>query len=105
MVLTDVWDTTKGKQKVRTLDQVVDIEKRLTTTRFSKFRSLYYKDDLPENSDSTSLNIDSTGKEMWNETLTLAQLITVLSLTLGDASWILSLVHISSFPPHVILLS
>lgn len=67
VVLTDVWDTIKGKQKVRILDQVVDMEKRLTTTSFSKFGSLYYKDDLPENSDSTSLYIDSTGKEMWSE--------------------------------------
>ncbi|OJJ51118.1 hypothetical protein ASPZODRAFT_148466 [Penicilliopsis zonata CBS 506.65] len=48
VVLTDVWDTIKGKQKVQILDQVVDIERRLAATKFSKFGSLYYKDDLPK---------------------------------------------------------
>lgn len=68
VVLTDVWDTIKGKQKARILDQVVDMERRLTTTRFSKFGSLYYKNDLPDNSHSISpLYIDSTGKEMRSE--------------------------------------
>lgn len=62
---TDVWDTVKGKQKVQILDQAVDIERRLAATRFCKFGSLYYKDDLPENSDSTSpLYLDSTGNEI-----------------------------------------
>lgn len=62
VVLTDVWDILKGKQKVQILDQVVDIERRLAATKFSKFGSLYYKDDLPGNSDSTSpLYLDSNG--------------------------------------------
>jgi len=44
------------------------MERRLTTTRFSKFGSLYYKNDLPDNSHSISpLYIDSTGKEMRSE--------------------------------------
>ncbi|RLL93367.1 hypothetical protein CFD26_102036 [Aspergillus turcosus] len=65
VVLTDVWDTIKGKQKVQILDQVVDIERRLAATRFSKFGSLYYKDDLPDNSDSSSfLYLDATGNEV-----------------------------------------
>ncbi|KAJ5958882.1 phosphotransferase enzyme family protein [Penicillium vulpinum] len=67
VVLTDVWDTIKGRQKVRILDQVVDTEKRLTTTQFSKFGSLYYRDDLTDNSDSTSpLHFDSTGNKVRN---------------------------------------
>ena len=69
VVLTDVWDTIKGEQKVRILDQVVDMEKRLATTGFSKFGSLYYKNDLPENPDPTSpLYINSVGKEVWSKT-------------------------------------
>lgn len=57
------------EQKVRILDQVVDMEKRLATTGSSKFGSLYYKNDLPENPDSTSpLCIDSAGKEVWSKT-------------------------------------
>ncbi|GKZ30769.1 phosphotransferase enzyme [Aspergillus brasiliensis] len=62
VVLTDVWDTMKGKQKVQILDQVVDMERRLAATKFSQFGSLYYKGDLPDNSDTTSpLYVDSTG--------------------------------------------
>ncbi|PWY66750.1 phosphotransferase enzyme family protein [Aspergillus heteromorphus CBS 117.55] len=69
VVLTDVWDVIKGKQKVQILDQIVDIERRLAATTFSKFGSLYYKDDLPENSDPTSPQYrDSTGKEVQSET-------------------------------------
>lgn len=69
VVLTDVWDTIKGKQKVQILDQVVDIERRLAATKFSQFGSLYYKDDLPEHSDCTSsLYLDSTGNEVRSDT-------------------------------------
>ncbi|KAL3460871.1 hypothetical protein BJX64DRAFT_289811 [Aspergillus heterothallicus] len=53
VVLTNVWDTIKGKQKVQVLDQVVDIERRLAAIKFSKFGSLYYKDDLPGHLDAT----------------------------------------------------
>ncbi|PLB55863.1 phosphotransferase enzyme family protein [Aspergillus steynii IBT 23096] len=69
VVLTDVWDTIKGKQKIQILDQVVDIERRLATIQFAKFGSLYYKDDLTNNADSTSpLYVDSTGNEVRNKT-------------------------------------
>ena len=69
VVLNDVWDTVKGKQKVQILDQLVDIERRLAATKFSKFGSLYYKGDLPDTSDSTSpLFLDSTGNEVRSET-------------------------------------
>lgn len=68
VVLTDVWNGLKGKQKVQILDQVVDVERRLAATRFSKFGALYYKGDLPGTFDSTSpLYIDSTGKEVQSE--------------------------------------
>ncbi|PYH95616.1 phosphotransferase enzyme family protein [Aspergillus ellipticus CBS 707.79] len=68
VVLTDVWDSIKGKQKVQILDQVVDIERRLAATRFSKFGSLYYKDDLPDYPKSTSLlYLDSAGNEVQNK--------------------------------------
>lgn len=68
VALTDLWDIIKGKQKVRILDQVVDVERCLAATKFSKFGSLYYTDDLPDDSDSTSaLYVDSTGNEVWSE--------------------------------------
>ncbi|OJJ73162.1 hypothetical protein ASPBRDRAFT_73611 [Aspergillus brasiliensis CBS 101740] len=65
IVLADVWDTMKGKQKVQILDQVVDMERCLAATKFSRFGALYYKDDLPDNSDAASpLYVDSTGNEV-----------------------------------------
>ncbi|OGM49765.1 hypothetical protein ABOM_001786 [Aspergillus bombycis] len=69
VLLTDVWDIIKEKQKVQILDQVVDIERRLAATRFCKFGSLHYQDDLPDNSDSTSaLYFDSIGNEVRSKT-------------------------------------
>lgn len=68
VVLTNVWDTIKGKQKVQILDQVVDIERRLAATKFSKFGSLYYKDDLPGHLDTSPLYVDSTGNEVRSKT-------------------------------------
>lgn len=69
VVLTVVWDAMTGKQKIRILDQIVDIERRLAATRFSKFGSLYYKDDLSDNTDSTSpLYLNSAGDEVRSET-------------------------------------
>ena len=63
--LSSVWNTIEGKQKVQILDQIVDIERRLAATRFSKFGSLYYKDDLSDNADAASpLYVDSTGNEV-----------------------------------------
>jgi hypothetical protein len=68
IVLTDVWDTLKGKQKVQILDQVVDMKTRLAATKFSKFGSLYYKDDLPDIPNTNSpLYVDSTRKEVRSE--------------------------------------
>ena len=69
VVLTDVWNTIKGKQQAQILDQVVDIERRLAATKFSKVGSLYYQDDLPDNSDSaSSLYFDSAGNQVRSKT-------------------------------------
>ncbi|RWQ91924.1 phosphotransferase enzyme family protein [Paecilomyces variotii] len=68
IILTDVWDTMKGKQKVQILDQIVDIERRLAATKLSQFGSLYYKGDLPNKWDTTlPLYVDSTGNEVRSE--------------------------------------
>jgi hypothetical protein len=65
IVLTNVRGTMKGKQKVQIVDQIVDIERRLAATKLSQFGPLYYKGDLPDNSDTTSpLYVDSAGNEM-----------------------------------------
>lgn len=72
VVLTDLWESLKGKQKAHILDQVIEIERRLAATKFSKFGSLYYKDDLHDRSDSTSpLYLDSTGNEVWSKTFAI----------------------------------
>ncbi|PYI14453.1 hypothetical protein BO99DRAFT_450233 [Aspergillus violaceofuscus CBS 115571] len=72
VVLSDVWDTMKGKQKVQIVYQVVDIERRLAATRFSKLGSLYYQDDLANNSDAADatspLYLDSTGNGVRSKT-------------------------------------
>ncbi|CDM26530.1 Protein kinase-like domain [Penicillium roqueforti FM164] len=60
------------KQSGVVLNDLVDIERRLAATKFSKFGSLYYKDDLPDNSDSTSpLYLDSTGSEVRSKTFAI----------------------------------
>lgn len=67
VTLSDVWDNLKGKQKVQILDQVVDIERRLASVQFTKFGALYYIENLPEGSDSSSpLYRDSTGGNVWS---------------------------------------
>lgn len=69
IVLANVWETMKGKQKVQILDQVVEFERRLAATKLSQFGSLYYKSDLPDNSDTASpLYVDSTGNEVRSKT-------------------------------------
>ncbi|KAJ0423516.1 phosphotransferase enzyme family protein [Aspergillus carlsbadensis] len=73
VVLTDVWDTLKGKQRAQILDQVVDIERRLAATSFTKYGSLYYQKDLAHNAaDSTSpLYIDVAGNEVRSKTFAI----------------------------------
>lgn len=43
VVLTDVWDSLKRKQKAQLLDQIVDIQRRLAGARFARFGSLYVR--------------------------------------------------------------
>ena len=60
VVLSDVWDSPKGKLKVEILDQVVDTERRLASVKFTRFGGLYYKEDVPETSDCS----DPTSSEV-----------------------------------------
>lgn len=67
LVLTDVWERLKGKQKVRILDQIVDIERRLAATELGNYGSLYYKLDL-DPSYPPLLYRDAAGKEVRSQT-------------------------------------
>ncbi|KAH7356523.1 phosphotransferase enzyme family protein [Rhexocercosporidium sp. MPI-PUGE-AT-0058] len=61
VMLYDVWDTMKGSQKAEILKQVVGIEKALASTKFTKFGSLYYKQDLPQSESTEPLYVDGNG--------------------------------------------
>ncbi|PLB44200.1 phosphotransferase enzyme family protein [Aspergillus steynii IBT 23096] len=64
VTLSDVWENMKGKQKAQIVLQIVSLEQSLVATKFRKFGSLYYKEDLPTNLDPTaSLFIESDGNE------------------------------------------
>jgi hypothetical protein len=57
----DVWDDMTGLQKAEILKQVVGVEKSLSSTRFTKFGSLYYKHDLPPSDSTSPLYVDGDG--------------------------------------------
>lgn len=61
VVLNDVWDNMEGLHKAEILKQVIEIEKQLASIKFTKFGSLYYKQDLPPSDSTTSLYIDGNG--------------------------------------------
>jgi hypothetical protein len=61
LVLNNVWDDMDGSQKAEILKQVIEIEKKFTSIKFTKFGSLYYKRDLPQSSSTTPLYIDGNG--------------------------------------------
>lgn len=63
-MLSDVWDSLKGKQRAQLVLQVVDFEKTLAATKFNGFGSLYYKDDLHSSVDTLSLYVDNSGNEV-----------------------------------------
>lgn len=64
-MLSDVWESMKGKQKAQIVLQVVDIEHTSASTKFTKLGALYYKNDLPATLDTTSpLYIDGNGNEV-----------------------------------------
>lgn len=60
-MLSDVWDNMNGLQKPEILMQVVGFETKLTLTKFTKFGSLYYKQDVPQLHSTTPLYIDGGG--------------------------------------------
>ncbi|PGH21558.1 hypothetical protein AJ80_03118 [Polytolypa hystricis UAMH7299] len=65
VMLSDVWESMKGKQKAQIVLQVVDIEKTLASTKFTKLGALYYKDDIPATLDTTTpLYVDGDGNDI-----------------------------------------
>ncbi|OJD24357.1 hypothetical protein ACJ73_04292 [Blastomyces percursus] len=64
VMFSDVWESMKGKQKAQIVLQVVDIEKILASTKFTKLGALYYKNDLPVMLNTTTpLYVDENGNE------------------------------------------
>lgn len=61
VTLSDVWDSINGSQKAKILKQIVELEKTLASTKFTKFGSLYYKQDVPQSCHATPLYIDGNG--------------------------------------------
>ncbi|KAF1842086.1 phosphotransferase enzyme family protein [Cucurbitaria berberidis CBS 394.84] len=61
IVLNDLWDNMEGPQKAEILKQVIEIEKKLASIKFTKFGGLYYKQDLPQSDSTTPLYIDGNG--------------------------------------------
>lgn len=60
--LSHVWDSITGRQKYTIVQQLVDFERRFSSTRFTKFGSLYYSKDFPEfSSPAQPLYIDQDG--------------------------------------------
>ncbi|KKZ63150.1 hypothetical protein EMCG_02527 [[Emmonsia] crescens] len=67
VMLSDVWESMKGKQKAQIVLQVVDIEKTLASIKFTKLGALYYKNDLPVTPDTTTpLYVDENMNEVHN---------------------------------------
>jgi hypothetical protein len=66
VMLNDVWDNMEGSQKAEILKQVVSFEKTLASTRFTKFGSLYYKQDVPQSDSTTPLYIDGNCNAVHN---------------------------------------
>ncbi|KLJ06002.1 hypothetical protein EMPG_09301 [Blastomyces silverae] len=65
VMLSDVWESMKGKQKAQIVLQVVDIEKTLASTKFAKFGASYCKNDLPATLDTMiPLCVDRNGNEV-----------------------------------------
>ncbi|EER39999.1 phosphotransferase enzyme family protein [Histoplasma capsulatum H143] len=66
-MLSDVWETMRGKQKAQIVKQVVDLEKTLASMKFTKLGALYYNRDLPSSNHDTLLYVDGAGKEVHTE--------------------------------------
>ncbi|KAF1963163.1 phosphotransferase enzyme family protein [Byssothecium circinans] len=61
VMLNDVWDDLKGSQKAEILKQVIEMENKLALIKFTKYGSLYYKQDLPQSDRTTPLYVDGKG--------------------------------------------
>lgn len=61
VTLSDVWDCINGSQKAKIFKQIVKLEKALASTKFTKFGSLYYKQDVPQPDNATLLYMDGSG--------------------------------------------
>ncbi|DAA78663.1 TPA_exp: Uncharacterized protein A8136_2448 [Trichophyton benhamiae CBS 112371] len=66
VVLRDVWTTMKGKQKASILQQVVEFERILASTKFTKIGALYYKEDLPTPERNSPLYVDGSGNDVYS---------------------------------------
>ena len=64
VILSDVWHDMKGKHKAQIVKKVVEMERTLASTKFTKFGGLYYKHDLPGSDNTTPLYIDGNGREV-----------------------------------------
>lgn len=53
--LSDVWGTMSEAQRFGLVKNVVEIERRLTTTKFAGYESIYYKDTVPTGKSTTAL--------------------------------------------------
>ncbi|OAL72449.1 hypothetical protein A7D00_3450 [Trichophyton violaceum] len=66
VMLRDVWTTMKGKQKASILQQVVEFERILASTKFTKIGALYYKEDLPTPERNSPLYVDGSGNDVYS---------------------------------------
>ncbi|RAL07047.1 aminoglycoside phosphotransferase family protein [Aspergillus homomorphus CBS 101889] len=65
VMLSDVWDSLKGKSRAQLVLQVVDLEKTLAATKFTGYGALYYKKDSPPSRAATApLYVDSNRKTL-----------------------------------------
>lgn len=53
--LSDVWDTMSEAQRFGLVKSLVEIERRLASTIFAGYGSLYHKDAIPSSTSMTSL--------------------------------------------------
>ena len=68
VVLDDVWESLTGKQKARIVLQVVDFEKALASTKFTRLGALYYNNEIPAKLDTElPLYADSDGNAVYSE--------------------------------------
>lgn len=62
--LEKVWDDLPGRQKYEIVKQLVGIERKLATTMFTSFGSLYYTQDVPGADSYGRLCVTDDGSSM-----------------------------------------